>query len=323
MNELVLSIVAFVLASFFAGSETAIIVCDRIRLRHLANGGDRRARLVLDYIDNPEYFLSIVLVGTNLGVIACTTTFTAVMIRYFGDSGTTIATMILVPTLMIFQEIVPKGIFLYYADRAAILSIYPLKFFAIVLYPVIHAFTAVTNVLMRRFKTADSGPRINMTMEELLFHLKDSRAAGLISAGTMQLASRALDLLDFTAKDVMLPLDRVVMVEEGLSADEYQEVFAKERFSRLPAYRDTPQNVVGILTIHNLLKSRSPKPQPIRLEPPYVVRMDRPIVEVLTRMKNQGTHTAMISDESGTLVGMATLEDILERLVGAIADEFH
>jgi putative hemolysin len=314
---------AFLLAAFFAGSETSFLASDRIRLRHLARQGDRRARLLLKYIDNPEYFLSIVLVGTNIGVIGCTSTFTAIMIGYFGDAGTTVATLILVPTLLIFEEIIPKGIFLYYADRAAVLSILPLKLFAIVLYPVIKSFSVLTNFLVRMFGVKKMGRKVTMTMEELLFHLESSRDAGLISPDTMTLASRAYGLADFAARDVMLPLDKVVMVEDGLPIDEYHKVLVRERFSRLPVYQGNRDRIVGFLTIHNLLKARRPGAGRPVFESPYMVSTATPIVEMLVRMKNQGGHMAMVRDDANRVVGMTTLEDILERLVGAIADEFH
>jgi CBS domain containing-hemolysin-like protein len=317
------SVVAFLLAAFFAGAETAILVSDRIRLRHIAGKGDTRAKLLLKYIDNPEYFLSIVLVGTNLGVVGCTSTFTAIMISYFGDSGATIATLILVPTLMVLQEILPKGVFLYYADRASILSIVPLKFFAVALYPIIKSFAELSNFLARLFGVHKMDRKVRMTMEELLFHLESSTKAGEISADTMTMASRAFAMVESLAGDVMLPLGRVVMAKDGMSIEEYKQIFLRERFSRIPIYRGDQQNVIGFLSIHNLLRARHPLQDGPVIEEPYVVFADTPIVQMMIRMKNQGCHMAMVRDKEDRIVGMTTLEDILERLVGAIADEFH
>jgi CBS domain containing-hemolysin-like protein len=262
-------------------------------------------------------------VGTNFGMIGCTTTFTAIMINYFGDSGATVATITLVPALLIFQEILPKGVFLYYADRASILSIFPLKFFAIALYPIIKGFAELTNFFARLFGVRDIDRKVRMTMEELLFHLESSTKAGAIGDDTMTLASRAFEMAGFTANDVTLPLDRVVMAEEGLGSDAYRQIFARERFSRLPVYRGDRQNVVGFLSIHNLLRARHPRQHQPVIEKPYVVSAHTPIVEMMIRMKSQGCHMAMVRDDEGKIVGMTTLEDILERLVGAIADEFH
>jgi putative hemolysin len=317
-----ISMVAFLLAAFFAGSETAIIAMDRVRLRHNANRGDVRARLLLKYVQNPHYFLSIVQVGTNLGVIGCTTTFTAIMIHCFGTSGTTIATLVLVPSLLIFQEILPKGIALYYPNRSSFWLVYPLRFFAAALYPVIVAFAGFTSFLMRLFRIRKMDLKVQMTMEELLFHLESSTQAGAIGPDTMTLASRVFGMSAIIAKDIMLPLEHVVMAEEGQSVDEYRRIFARERFSRLPIYRGDRQHVVGVLSIHNLLASRHGQSR-LELEPPYIVPARTRAVDIMVRMQNQGSHTAMVNDEDGRLIGMTTLEDILERLVGAIADEFH
>ena len=125
------------------------------------------------------------------------------------------------------------------------------------------------------------------------------------------------------AKDVMVPLERVVMAEDGQTVDAYRRIFASERFSRLPIYRGDRQTVVGILSIHNLLAGRHAAKGTLELETPYVVSAQTPIAEIMVRMQNHGSHTAMVGNEHGRIIGMATLEDILERLVGAIADEFH
>ena len=319
----IISVTAFVLAAFFAGAETAIIAADRIRVRHRASKGDKRAQELLGLIDNPERFLSIVLVGTNLGVIGCTSAFTAIMVHYFGDQGMTVATVLLVPSLLIFEEIVPKAIFLYYADSAAILSVYPLKIFGFMFYPVIKTFSIISAALMKLFHAGESDARVMMTPEELLFHLKDSREAGLISKDTLALASRVFELVELAAKDVMVPIDDVVMVREGLEINDYQTVFSETGFTRLPVYQRERSNVVGVLSIQNLLETRSTHIDIPVLEPVYDVELGTPITEILVRMKSQGCHMAMIRNVEGTIVGMTTLEDMLERLVGAISDEFH
>jgi YD repeat-containing protein len=113
------------------------------------------------------------------------------------------------------------------------------------------------------------------------------------------------------------------MAEDGLSVDEYKRIFAKERFSRIPVYRGDRQHVVGFLSIHNLLIARQPLQERPAIEPPYIVQTETPVAEMMVQMKNQGWHMAMVRDPQGRLVGMTTLEDILERLVGAITDEFH
>jgi len=315
--------VAFVLGAFYSGSETAFIAVNRVRMRHLAARGDRRAQRVLEMLEDPEHFLSAVLVGTNVAIIGCTSVFTAIATRHFGDNGTTIATLILVPVVLVFNEILPKGVFLYWANRAALLSVNPLWALTTILSPVVKVFSLVTAAMTRALPAGKHGRRINMTMEELLFHIGDSREAGLIAPETTTLVDRAMDLKGLTAKDVMVPLDDVVMVDADAPIEDYAEVFARERFSRFPLYRGERSNVVGVMSIHEYITAPDREALRDRLTPPYRVSLDAPIVDVLFRMREQGRHMAMIHDEGGVVVGMATMEDILERFVGAIADEFH
>lgn len=319
----ILSLAAFLLAAFFSAAETAIIAADRVRMRHLAARRDKRAADVLGYHADPSHFVTLVQIGQNLGVTGCTTTFTAILVTYFGDKGAGLATAILVPALLIFEEIIPKGLFLYYADRAALFSVYPLRFFGVLLYPVVKSFSLVSTGLMKLLPAKTDDARVQMTAEELLFHLKDSREAGLIPKDTLTLASRAFEFLGLTAKDVMIPVENVVMAASGLDIDEYERIFFETRFTRLPVYRRSRDDFAGVLSVRSLLEARGPQGGRPLLEEPYEVGIDTPVSEILVHMRNQGGHMAMVRSEDGAIVGMTTLEDVLERLVGAISDEFH
>lgn len=319
----IISAVAFLVAGFFAGAETAMIAADRVKIRHLAAKGNKAAGAVLELFANPGYFLSLVLVGTNLGQIGCASTFTAIVVLYLGDSGATVATAILVPLLLVFGEIIPKGLFLYYADRAAMLSIYPLKFSGVLLFPVVRLFSGASNALMKIVRAKTIDPRLQMTAGELLFHLKESRDAGLIPKDTLTLASRAFEFLELKAGDVMIPARDVVMVEDGKDVEEYEKIVFEARFTRFPVYRGSRDVVVGILSIQGLLEARGSRGISQALEEPYEVGIDTPVSEILVRMRNQGGHMAMVRGREGEIAGMITLEDVVERLVGAMSDEFH
>jgi CBS domain containing-hemolysin-like protein len=326
MGESVLwmvSVVAFVFGAFYSGSETAFIAANRVRMRHLAARGNRRAQHVLDMLSDPERFLSAVLVGTNFAVIGCTTAFTAISTRRYGDDGATIATLILVPFFLIFNEIIPKGLFLYYSNRAALLSVEPLRAFTVVLGPVVAAFSWATATLTRVLPSGGRVPRVNMTMEELLFHIGDSSEAGLLAPETTALVDRAIALKNLCARDVMVPIEETVMVDADAPVDSYADVFAREGFSRFPVHRGERRNVTGVMSVHEYMTTADRETLRERLAPPYRISLDTPIVDVLFRMREQGRHMAMIHDADGVIVGMATMEDILERFVGAIADEFH
>lgn len=320
---IMIAVVAFVLGAFYSGSETAFIAADRIRLRHLAGRGNRRAQRVLALVDEPEFFLSAVLVGTNLAVIGCTTVFTALVTRRYGESGDTIATLVLVPMFLVFNEIIPKGLFLYYANRAALLSVDVLRVLTTLFYPVVKLFSLFADLMTRALPERDNAGRLNVSMEEMLFHIGDSQEAGLIAPETSLLVERAVELKGLTARDVMTPLDRIVMLDADQPADSYGVVFAREGFSRCPVYRGERTNVLGVMSVHEYMSAGDPARLRDNLIPPYAISVDTPIVDVLFEMRERGRHMAMVTDAAGVVVGMTTLEDILERFVGAIADEFH
>lgn len=325
MSDLALGIIAlvsFILGAFFSGSETAFIVASKIRLRHLAEKGGKRAQMVLNLLDDPKLLMSSVLIGTNIAVIGCTTTFTALAIRYFGESGATLSTIILVPLFLVFNEMLPKALFLYYGSRAAINSIIPLRFFTVILYPVVKVFSLLTEGLMKLMRLNQHEREHLVTLDELLYHLEDSREEGLISAETMGMAERAVELRQVKAGQMIIPLDRIVMVADRLTLDEYGEIFSRTDFTRLPVYRGDKNNVVGILSIHNLIRAGDPRDGRLEYESPYFVEKDASIVQMLYHMKTHGCQMALVKDGK-RLIGMLTLENILERLVGSIADEFH
>jgi len=319
---IVISLVTFVLGVFYSGSETAFIASDRLRLRHLAASGDRRARRVLALLDSPRYFLSSVLVGTNLAIIGCTTAFTALMTRHYGASGATIATLILVPVTLVFNEIIPKGLFLYYATRAALASVNLLRALTGVLYPIVRAFTFLSDVFTRFLPINPSSRLLNVSMEELLFHIGDSRGAGLIAPETTELIDRAIELKELSIRDVMTPIDNVVMLDGDVPFDHQRDVIMRERFSRYPVFRGRRGNVVGVVSVHEFVTTHDHEALRRGLRPPYSVPENARLSDVLLQMREGGRHLALIRRPDGTTVGITTLDDILKRLVGVIVDEF-
>ena len=317
-----ITVVSFVLGVFYSGSETAFIAADRLRLRHLSASGDRRAARVLALLDHPRYLLSSVLVGTNLAIIGCTTAFTALMTRHYGASGATITTLTLVPLTLIFNEIIPKGLFLYYSTRAALASVDVLRALTGFLYPIVRAFTALSDAFTRFLPINPSSRLLNVSMEELLFHIGDSRGAGLIAPETTELIDRAIELKELSIRDVMTPLAGVVMLDGDVSFDAQRGVIARERFSRYPVFRAERTNVVGVLSVHEYVTSHDHEALRRALRPPYSVPENARLSDVLLQMREGGRHMALIRRPDGACVGITTLDDILKRLVGVIVDEF-
>ncbi len=322
VDLILIALTAFVFGVFYSGSETAFIAADRLRLRHLAATGNRRARQVLDLLENPRFLLSSVLVGNNLAVIGCTSALTALATRHFGNNGPTVATLFLVPVWLIFNEIIPKGLFLYYATRAALTVVDILRVLTWVLYPIVRTFSLLSDAFTRFLPITPTSRLLNVSMEELFFHIGDSRGAGLIAPETTTLIDRAIEMKALSMRDVMTPIEAVVMLDGDAPVESQREVIARERFSRYPVFRGSRGNVVGVVSVHEFVTARSLDELVQGIRPPYTVPEDARLSDVLVQMREGGRHMAMIRRADGVCIGMTTLDDILKRLVGVIVDEF-
>ena len=319
---ILLALLAFVIGVFNSGCETALFAADRIRLRHLAAQGSRRAQRVLELSANPERFLSTILVGYNLAEVGCTALCTALAARHFGDSAATIVTVTLVPVWLLFNQIIPKGLFLSYATQGAVASVDLIRVFAVVLYPVARPISLLTNMLTRSLPVRSSSRLLNVSQEELLFHIGDSRSAGLIAPETTALIDRAIELKEVTVGSIMTPLSAVVMLDADAPASTYAEVIAREKFSRYPVFRGERENLVGVVSVHEYVTTHDREALRANLRPPYSVPENALLSDVLLQMREGGRHLALIRGAGGACIGIITLDDILKRLVGVIVDEF-
>jgi putative hemolysin len=322
LTLVVVAAVAFAVGAVASGCETAYFAADTIRLRHLSASGSRRAGRALDLSSDPERFLSTLLVSYNLAEVGCTAVCTALATHWVGDSATTVTTLVLVPVWLVFNQIIPKGLFLYYATPAAVFFADAVSAASSILYPLAKPLALLTDALTRFLPIAPSSRLLNVSTEELLFHIGDSKSAGLIAPETTALIDRAIELKALSAHDVMTPIDTVVMLDVDAPVDSYAEIMTRERFSRYPVYRGDSSNVIGVLSVHEYVTAADREALRDNLRPPYVVAARAPLSEVLVHMREGGSHMAMIRDAGGAVVGITTLDDVLERLVGVIVDEF-
>lgn len=319
---LAVAVLAFAVGAIASGCETAYFAADRLRLRHLAANGSKRASRALDLSADPEHFLSTLLVGYNLAEVGCTAVCTALATRWFGDSATTVVTLVLVPVWLVFNQIIPKSLFLYYATPVAVLFADAVRAASSLLYPVAKPLSLLTDALTR-FLPADPSTRLlNVSTEELLFHIGDSRSAGLIAPETTALIDRAIELKQLAVRDVVTPVAQTVMLDADAPVESYADVIAREGFSRYPVYRGERGHIIGILSVNEYVTSTDREAMRANLRPPYVVPATAAISDVLVQMREGGRHMAVIREASGEVVGITTLDDILRRLVGAIVDEF-
>jgi CBS domain containing-hemolysin-like protein len=319
---IVAALFLFALGIIASGCETAFFAADRIRLRHIAATGSHRAQRALDLSADPERVLTTLLAVYTLAEVGCSAVCTALAARWFGESATTVVTIVLVPVWLIFNQIIPKALFLSYATAATVTFSDAIRAGSLLMMPLVRPTARFTEALTGVFPGGESREDIHVSMEELLVHIGDSRSAGLLSPETTAFIERAIGLKSLSVRDVMTPIAHVTMLDAEAPADSYAAVIEREGFSRYPVYRGPHSNVVGILSVHEYVTAPSREALRDALREPYFVAENGRISDVLVHMREAGRHMVMVRDATGNLAGMTTLDDVLKRLVGVIVDEF-
>jgi putative hemolysin len=322
ISALLVIIVTVLLTGFFAGSETAVISCSKVRLRHKAERGVGRARILERLLENPELFFSVVLVGTNLSVIVCTAAATALSVSLFGENGVAVATIVMTPLLLIAGEVVPKSAFLYHADRVSLLVAPLLRFFLYLLYPIVAPAVLLTRFLL--LVTGSREKRFNLlnSREELIYLYRRGKEEGTVERRERLIIDRVFAFGTVRAREIMIPFERVVSIRVTDSIDQVVEEANKHTYSRYPVLSEDGREVVGVISMFDLLGLDGGEEVANVMHEPLFATEGEPAVKLLVRMKDEALHMAVIVDETGETRGILTLENILENIVGDIENEY-
>ncbi len=317
--ELFVILFFLVLKGFFSGSEIAIVNSDKLKLRHRAKQGDRGAALLLKMFRTPDVILGTTLVGTNLATVTITTLGALICIHLFGESGDIIAVLILTPFLLIFGEIVPKSVFQQKADAIVGTIIHGLRFFSFVFYPVIFVFSRVARFATRIIGGTSSRQNLFITREELRVLLDINEPAG--GAVDRNSIRRIIRFGDTTVGQAMIPLADVVGFNEIRNMGEAVRLVLKHGYNRLPVYRGNITNVKGVLTLNtwDLLDADiEEKPISDYIYPPLYLSPQQTIDQTLPLLQAREDHMGIAVDEFGSAIGILTMEDVFEEVVGDI-----
>jgi CBS domain containing-hemolysin-like protein len=311
------------LSAFFSGAETAFMVADRIRLRHLVEKGDGRAKVVENLRSRPERFLGTALVGTNLAVVGASVLATRVighLLGHHGTLGALIETCLMTPLVLIFAEIIPKNLFRLHAD-SLILGLAPLvRISHAVLSPLVYLTTGFSRLLSRE-KSAQHHTIPFVTREELRYLARESHRFGLIEKQEHFIVGQIFDFAETTVQEVMVPLEQIVSVALESTPLEVVEIIKREGKSRIPVYGTAPADVVGVVDITHLLTARRNTPLKKLIYPLSQVRGRMSIERLFLQFQKKREHMSLVTDERGKVMGVVTMEDLLERIVGEIRDE--
>ncbi|MGB5252476.1 MAG: hemolysin family protein [Sedimenticolaceae bacterium] len=331
MLELLLIIGFLLLKAFFSGSEIAMVNSDKVKLRHQAKTGDRGAALVLKLFRTPDVILGTTLVGTNLATVTISTLGALIFIEHFGAAGDLISVIVLTPVLLIFGEVVPKSIFQQKADTISSRLIYGVRFFSYLFYPVIFVFSRVARFITRLVGGGAIPQNMFITREELRVMLDVSESSANPSTIDRKRIRRIIRFADTTVGEAMIPLADVVGVNEARPIKEAVRLVMKYGFNRLPVYRGNMTNIKSILTLSSwdlMEPDILEKNAADYMSSVLFVSPKQTIDQALPQLQAREDHMAVVVDEFGSAIGILTMEDVFEEVVGEIDvgydfDEYH
>ncbi len=318
---MLLMLVLLLLKGFFSGSEIAVVNSDKIKLHAMANQGHKGAKAVLKQLRTPDVLLGTTLVGTNIATVALTTLGTLVMIQLFSDMGDVIAFLVYTPLLLIFGEIVPKSIFQQKSDSIAPVAIYPLRVFSFLFYPVIFIFSRIARLAARLFGAGKTEQHVFMTREQMRAVVEMAERASNVSSFDQGRIRQVIRFSETSVGEVMVPVAEMTAINLNKSTRRAIAMVRKRGYNRLPVYTGNISNISGIVTLTtwDLMSPELPERDLSELiQPALYVSPYQTIDDLLPILQKRNDHMAIVVDEFGSAVGMITMEDILEEVVGEI-----
>jgi putative hemolysin len=315
--------VLVMLSAFFSASETAISTINRIRMRKLAENGDKKAKKALHMADNYDKTLSTILVGNNIVNIAFASLSTMLFTNLFGVSGVGIATAVSTVVVLIFGEILPKSIAKEFADSFACVVAYPLYWIMVILTPVVYIFVGIKKLALKVIKPKKQ--QVSVTEQELKYIVEEIEGEGVLEKQEGELVRNALDFDEVTADEILTPRVDVVSIPVDEEIETIKELFIEEHYSRIPVYEGSIDNVIGVLYSKDFFSAYvRDKSFNVRemLQSVIFIPPKKKISELFTELQKSKSHLAIVTDQYGGNMGIVTLEDILEELVGEIWDEY-
>ncbi len=319
--ELLLIVFFLLLKGFFSGSEIAMVNSDKLKLRHRAKQGDNGAGLVLKLFKTPDVILGTTLVGTNLATVSVSTLGALIFIEQFGSIGDLISVIVMTPILLILGEVVPKSVFQQKADTLVGYLIYGLRFFSYLFYPVIFIFSRVARFVTRIVGGGNLPQNMFITREELRVLLDFSDSASSRTKIDKKRITRIIRFADTTVGEAMIPLADVIGFNVKRDLRDAVDVVIKYGYNRLPVYEKNITNVKGVLTLSTWdLMAPDIEQQALDdyVAPALYLSPKQTIDRALPQLQAREDHMAVVVDEFGSAVGILTMEDVFEEVVGEI-----
>lgn len=322
--QLVIIIILIFLSAFFSSSETALVTVNKIRMKNLAENGDKRAAKVLKVTSDSGKMLSAILIGNNIVNLSASSIATILAVDILGDIGSGIATGVLTLAILIFGEVSPKTMATIKADSFALAIAGIIDIVMFILTPAIFVINKLASGVLFLLRIDTDSVDTAMTEDEIRTIVDESQESGVIENEERDMIHNVFDFGDSEAKEVMVPRIDMTFVQADSTYEELLSIFRECKFTRLPVYEETSDNVIGIINVKDLLLQDKDENFSVRniLRAPYFTYEHKNTSDLFIEMRKSSISLAIVLDEYGVTAGLVTLEDLLEEIVGEIRDEY-
>ncbi|MCD7995793.1 MAG: hemolysin family protein [Clostridiales bacterium] len=322
--QLLILILLIGLSAFFSSAETALTTVNKIRIRNLAEAGDKSAVTLTKVLEDQGKMLSAILVGNNVVNLTASSMSTTLAMNIWSNKAVGIATGVLTLVILVFGEISPKTISTLYSEKISLKYAKFIYLFMTVMTPVIYAVNVLSSGFLRLVHVDPNRKQEAITEDELRTIVEVSHEEGVIESEEKKIINNVFDFGDSVAKDIMVPRIDMAMVEVDATYDELIDIFREEKYTRMPVYEETTDNVIGIINMKDVLLIDRNEEFHIRdlLREPLYTYEYKNTAELMVEMRQTSNNMIIVLDEYGATAGMITLEDLLEEIVGEIRDEY-
>ena len=317
-------LILVMLSAFFSTTETAFPSVSKIRLKNLADNGEKRAKKAIYIAEHYDKALSTILVGNNIVNIASSALATLLFVSFLGDAmGTLVSTIVLTIVVLICGEVLPKNIAIENNVKLCLAFAAPLKFLMFILTPVTFLLLKLTDAV-KRLSGKNKNKSPSVTEDELKYIVESIEEEGVLEEQESELVQSALEFDEKTAYDILTPRVDLTAVNIDDDPEKVRSIIMTERFSRIPVYKDNIDNIIGVLHsrdfLEDLLTGNKPDLEKL-IQPPYFIYRSKKLSALLADFKHKKLHFAVVTDDYGGTLGIVTMEDLLEQIVGDIWDE--
>lgn len=326
--SLIILLISLLMVSFFSSSEASLISVSKIRIRSLAEQGNRAAEAARNLWENHDKLFATILLTENAFIIFASSVGTTLALLIFGEQGFLVASIVMTVLIVLFGEITPKTFAARNAERMSLLVARPISVIVKVLTPVIYVFTLIANALISLVSRGQGGQSPFITADEILLLASIGEEQGTVLEMEREMVHKVFEFGQRQVREVMIPRPDIVSVEVGTTLNGLLETFTASSHSRFPVYRDELDNVIGFVSIKDVLLALGEGPRLRQsslgalVRPTIFVPETKQVSELFHQMRTQHVQIAIVIDEYGGTAGMVTLEELVEEIVGRLTDEW-